>query len=143
MTSPGSFLPGDVLTADDLNGIGVWQTYTPVLTQNVARTATINEARYVQINKMCLVNVDLTCTTTGSTNDITVSLPLTARTSGAATTVGSGVFYDLSATNNVLVTVERFTSTTLVFIANASTQQLTTALGNGDVISFSIAYETI
>jgi hypothetical protein len=72
-----------------------------------------------------------------------VSLPLTARTSGAATTVGSGVFYDLSATNNVLVTVERFTSTTLVFIANASTQQLTTALGNGDVISFSIAYETI
>jgi len=143
MTALGDFAPGDILSADDLNSIGVWESYTPVLTQNVVRTATINEARYVQINKMCLVNVDLTCTTTGSTNDINVSLPLTARTSGASSAIGSGIFYDSSATNNVLVSVERINSTSVVFIANASSQQLTTALGNGDVVSFSIAYETI
>lgn len=144
MTSPGSFLPGDVLTADDLNAIGVWETYTPVLTQDVARSATVNEAKYVQINKMCIVNVDLTCTTTGSADDINVSLPLTARTSGTSGSVGSGVFYDASATNNVLVNVFRSSSgTNLVFIANATSQLLNTTLGNDDVISFSITYETI
>lgn len=144
MPSPGSFVPGDVLTADDLNAIGVWQTYTPVLTQNVVRTATINQADYVVINKMCIVNVDLTCTTTGSANDITVSLPLTSKTSGTSDHLGSGLFYDLSATNNVLLSVFRDTAgTTVGFTANASSGLLNTALGNGDVISFSVVYETV
>jgi hypothetical protein len=144
MTAVGDFSPGDILSADDLNAIGVWTSYTPVLTQNVARTATINQADYVVINKMCIVNVDLTCTTTGSGNNISVSLPLTAVTSGTAFHVGSGLFYDSSATNNVLLSVDRTTAGTEVnFTANASSTILNTTLGNNDVISFSIVYETI
>ena len=144
MTSPGSFLPGDVLTADDLNAIGVWESYTPVLTQDVARTATINQADYVLINKLCIVNVDLTCTTTGSGTDVKVSLPLTGKTSGTSSYIGSGLFYDSSATNNVLLGCSLLQSgTETAFIANSAAIQLQTTLGNNDVLSFSLVYETI
>lgn len=144
MPEPGTFQPGDILTADDLNAIGVWDSYTPVLTQNVARTATVNYAEYVQINKMCVVNVDLTCTTTGSANAITVSLPINAvATSAPFAVFGSGVFYDSSTTTTKLTTVVRDSASTVSFYENSSSSAITTTLGNDDVISFSIVYETV
>ena len=147
MPSPGSFLPGDVLTADDLNAIGAWTSYTPVLAQNVARTATVNYAEYCQINKLCIVNVDLTCTTTGSANQITVSLPVnTSNIYTRQTAFGSGLFFDSSANDITLTTVIRDSASTVHLISDASTDPsvgISTTLGNGDVISFSIVYTTV
>jgi len=60
MPGPGTWSAGDVLTADDLNAIGTWQTYVPVLTQNVTRTATVTSASYCQINIHYTKFVDLT-----------------------------------------------------------------------------------
>jgi hypothetical protein len=132
MPSPGSFLPGDVLTADDLNAIGAWVSYTPVLTQGVVRTATINYAKYALINKLCYVNVDLTCTTTGSGATATISLPFANVSASINLPVGLAIFFDSSASTTTLSQVSPSSGT--VGITN-------TTLGNNDVLSFSLAYE--
>jgi hypothetical protein len=145
MPGPGTWSPGDILTADDLNAIGVWESYTPVLDQNGTRSATINYAEYVVINKMCIVNVDLTCTTTGSANNIIqVSLPV-ASVSGIAGS-GSGTFFDSSATDVYLLAAVVSSSVGVVFQAETSTGNNFGAtpnvtLGNNDVLSFSIVYQ--
>lgn len=148
MPGPGTWSPGDVLTADDLNAIGTWVSYTPTLTQNVARTCTVNYAEYMLINKICVVNVDLTCTTTGSNNTISVSLPFGVAGS-TRQVLGSGIFYDDSATDVVLVNVLKpagSPTTSVQFVSDATTVLTTpinTTLGNNDVISFSITYQTV
>jgi hypothetical protein len=134
MTGPGGFSPGDILSADDLNSIGVWESYTPVLDQNGVRTATVNYAKYVLINKLCHVNVDLTCTTTGQGggNSATVSLPFANVAQSTNNPVGVGIFFDSSVPSTTIFAASPFQGS--VPITN-------TTLGNNDVISFSLAYE--
>jgi hypothetical protein len=139
MPGPGTWSPGDVLTAADLNAIGTWTSYTPTLTQSVTRTATVNYAKSCVINKLCAVNVDLTCTTTGSLATVEVSLPFT----GADTrSTGSGFFFDSSAsTTSILMIQLDATKTKAQFYADGSGALLNTTLGNNDVVSFSFLYE--
>jgi len=145
MPGPGTWSPGDILTADDLNAIGAWTSYTPTLSQSGDRTATVNYASYCKINKLCFVNVDLTCTTTGSAgNAIGVTIPFTAASNQDA--VGFGIFYDDSATDVRLLSVKTGTTSVSFFAEDSTTLVLgatpSVALGNGDVVSFSIMYET-
>jgi hypothetical protein len=150
MPGPGTWAAGDILTAADLNAIGVWSTYTPVLVQNGTRTATVNYASYVQINKMCAVNVDLTCTTAGSAgNIVTVSLPVNSNTSSPVA-VGTGLIFDDSGSDVILVTPVINSASTVRFAADATTSYSSAwganpsvALANNDVISFSIIYRTV
>jgi hypothetical protein len=150
MAGPGSFSPGDILTAADLNGIGVWDSYTPTLDQNGTRSATINYAEYVVINKLCFANIDLTCTTSGSAaNIITVSLPVTANSSTTFRVYGSGSFFDDSANDVVLLTAIHNSTTTVRFYAEATANRLSgfgadpsLALAANDVISINLVYET-
>ena len=147
MPGPGTWSAGDILTAADLNAIGTWTSYTPVLAQNGTRTATVNYAEYMLLNELCVVNVDLTCTQAGSAgSQITVTYPVTAA-SGNNVCVGSGFFYDDSATDIILLTVSQASTTTVSFRTETSTsisvgfgQLPSFALANNDVISFSIAY---
>jgi hypothetical protein len=142
MPGPGTWQPGDVLTAADLNAIGTWTSYTPTLTQSVARTATVDYAEYAQINKMIAANVSLTCTTTGSLANIRVSLPVNFINQALdLTLVGSGIFFDSSATTTSVLGVVASNISYVEFRADNSTALLNTTLGNGDVISFSIVYE--
>ncbi len=137
MPGPGTWSPGDVLTAADLNAIGVWTSYTPTLTQSVARTATVNYAKYMQINDVVCANIDLTCTTTGSLANVTVSLPVSV---ASTSPIGSGLFFDSSASTTSILAVNA-SGTSATFYADGSTALLNTTLGNNDVISFSIVYE--
>ena len=144
MPGPGTWSPGDILTADDLNAIGVWSSYTPVLTQNGTRSATVNYAEFCVINKICFVNVDLTCTTTGSAGQvISVTLPVTGVSSGS---IGSGLFFDSSASSNRVLSVGVGT-TAVAFVSDNGTDNFgvnpSVALGNNDVISFSVMYEVV
>jgi len=141
MPGPGTWSPGDVLTAADLNAIGVWTSYTPTLTQSVARTATVDYAEYMQINKMVVANVSLTCTTTGSLANIRVSPPINFRSPSPTTTVGSGIFFDSSGSTTSVLSVMASATTYMEFRADGSTDLLNTTLGNNDVVSFSIIYE--
>jgi hypothetical protein len=149
MPGPGTWSAGDILTAADLNAIGAFSSYTPVLAQSGTRSATVDYAEFCQINKVCIANVQLTCTTTGSAgNAITVTLPVAA-TGGGDINFGSGYFFDSSLTDVRLISVTRSTSTTAKFFVeeSASTAGLgsspSLALGANDVISFSIVYETV
>jgi hypothetical protein len=151
MPGPGTWSAGDILTAADLNAIGVWESYTPVLSQNGTRTATVNYAKYTQINKLCVVNVDLTCTTSGSaSNEIRVSLPVAATSSATALDAanGSGFFYDDSGTDVILFTVGLHNTTNVHFLTDTSINNFSglganpnITLANDDRISFSMTYE--
>lgn len=146
MPGPGTWSAGDILTADDLNAIGLWTSYTPVLEQSGTRSATVDYAEYVVINKMCIANVKLTCTTSGSSGSrVNVSLPLTAATTAEKTVVGSGYFF-IDGNDVQLVSAAIDTTTKLSFFNEASTgnpwgQSPSTGLLNGNVISFNVMYE--
>lgn len=145
MPGPGTWSAGDILTAADLNAIGTFSTYTPVLAQAGTRSATVNYAKYCLINKLCILNVDLTCTTTGSAgNKITVSMPFAAETSAN----GSGVFYDDSLTDVRLLTVGIDGSEFEFYVEESTTfgglgVNPSLALAANDIISFSIMYEIV
>lgn len=152
MPGPGTWVAGDILTAADLNAIGVWTDYTPTLKQNGTRTATVNYAKYMQINKFCFVTVDLSVTQTGSAaNDISVTLPFNSSgyAGGGQTVIGTGLFYDSSATD-VMLTTAIVSSGEALFVVDASTavanklgSSPSVALGSGDVLSFSVGYRTV
>lgn len=149
MPSPGTWSPGDILTAEDLNAIGVWTTYVPVLKQSSTVSATVNFARYVQINKMCAVTVDLVATTNGpSAVGITVSLPFAIVNRTNATAIGTGYFFDDSATQGYLLTsLGAANGTTVSFYGEASDAtdvfgaSPAVTIGTGDTLSLSIMYE--
>jgi len=151
MPGPGTWSAGDILTAADLNAIGTWTSYTPAVVQSTAVAATVNYAKYMQINKSVIVNVDLTCTTSGTgSNTITVSLPVNVSGTSATGSMGSGLVFDSSTTNVILVSVIRASASTVKFIAE-DTNNTTNTLGsspaltlaNNDVISFSLMYESV
>lgn len=156
MPGPGTWSAGDILTAADLNAIGTWSSYTPVVAQNGNRTATINYAEYCQINKVCFVNIDLEVTNAGTTaNLITITLPVNASTGGAQRALGCGLIFDASATDVILLTALRNTASTARFLTEDSTaidsggtpvglgNNPNFALASGDFISLSLMYETV
>lgn len=151
MPGPGTWSAGDILTAADLNAIGVWSTYTPVVTQNGARTVTVNYAEYVQINKFCTVNVDLELTNAGTTaNLVTISLPVNFASGSSRRVAGSGLLYDLSGTDVVLLTAIYNSASTVRFYTESTTDPTSGlgvnpafALASGDVLSLSFTYQTV
>lgn len=146
MPGPGTWSAGDILTAADLNAVGTWETYTPVVTQNGVRTATVNYASYVQINKLVVLVVDLEVTAAGSAGSaIQVSVPVTAV---AGTGRGCGIFYDASLTDVQLTTTFLAFTTDVRFLVEASTNQTdglgnnpSVALASGDILSFYMVYQ--
>ena len=145
MPGPGTWSAGDILTAADLNAIGVWTSYTPALEQSGTRSSTVNYAEYCVINKVCFLNVDLTCTTTGSAgNAIRVTLPVNG--DGSASGFGSGQFFDSSGSDVTLLNCLSGT-TNVEFRSDDSSNAFgispSIALGANDVISFSIIYKTV
>ena len=77
MTALGDFSSGDVLTAADLNGIGVWQDFTPTLTGLTIGNGTVT-ARYCQINKFVAWQVEIVCGSTTTVGDCRITYPVTA-----------------------------------------------------------------
>jgi hypothetical protein len=150
MPGPGTWSAGDILTAADLNAIGAWTSYTPTVTQNGTRTVTVNHAEYSQINKLCLVNLDVTLTDAGTTaNLVTVTVPINLGSSLGRVS-GSGLLYDLSATDVVLLTAIYNSASTVRFVTEATTDPASGlgvnpafALASGDVLSLSLMYETV
>lgn len=151
MPGPGTWVAGDILTAADLNAIGTWTSYTPVLDQNGTRTTTVNYAAYCKINDLCIVVVDLNITQAGSAaNNITVTMPVNINTPGfnpSTASFGSGLFYDASATDVILLTVVGQADNKFSFSTDATTADTgrlganpSLAVANGDVISFTAAY---
>ena len=135
---------GQVLTAATLNTIGAaWVDYTPTLTQGVTVTKTIASARYCQIQKLVIVNVDLTVTSAGTNNiGINVGLPINVLNTNGS--YGAGFVYDASLNALYHSTINGESSSTIQFLYQTGSpvgQNPTFPLASGDVIRFTIAYE--
>lgn len=140
---------GQVLTAATMNTIGAaWESYTPSLTQSGNVTKTVTYAKYTQINKLCICNVRLDVTGTGTAgSNLVVGLPLTASV-GAGLRIGSGVIYDASAAVAYAAIMNTVSSTTISFVgdwsgANSWGSSPNIAIANTDQVSFSIMYEVV
>jgi hypothetical protein len=151
MANPFPFVAGSVLEAAQLNGIGeAWTSYTPTVTQGVAVTATVNEARYARVNKIVIVKAHLSLTSAGTASSVIVcSLPTglnAVNTTGVfRPTAGLGLFYDTSTTTQYLLGCQasaggmQFVSDVVGGNNFGATPAVTIA--NGDFLAFTITYE--
>jgi hypothetical protein len=130
-------------------GLGAWTTYTPVLTQSGAVAKTVTYAKYIKLGRLCIVNMRLDVTGTGTANNvITVSAPFTAAYA-STNTIGSGWFYNGNIVPGI---ASQFTTTTFALwdatqvTATLHLGQTGTAFGSavssGQGISMSVTYET-
>jgi hypothetical protein len=135
---------GQVLTAATLNTIGAaWVDYTPTLTQLGTVTKTVAYARYCLLQKLCIVNLELTCTSAGTLgSEIRVGLPFTAV--AGTHQVGSGFVYDQSINALYNGPASLSTSTTVSFLYQTGSTiggSPAMALASGDVIRTMVAFE--
>lgn len=85
-----------------------WQTYTPLLYDNMSTTPTsmgrtVNDARYIVRNGLCIVHVDVTATATSS-GGVGVQLPV-AGTTRLVTCGAGGIFGTSPPTQSGTVTM--------------------------------------
>jgi hypothetical protein len=142
---------GQVLTAATMNSIGAaWESYTPVVSQGVTLTKTVNYAKYVQINRTIICHVTMTITSGGTLGSVLAcTLPLAAANTDSPFfgCNGSGTFYDASAATPYVLGVHSGGSSTITFVGTTPGGNYFGAIpavtaANGDVLSFIISYET-
>jgi hypothetical protein len=151
MANPFPFVAGDVLTAAELNGIGeAWTSYTPTVTQGVGVTATIQECRFTQINKIVFIKGHLTLTSAGTAgSSIRLTYPSGLDpvniTGSFAPSAGAAGYYDASTTVQYNMTVQT-TAATIRFFADGTGgsnfgQFPALTAANGDILTFFVCYE--
>jgi hypothetical protein len=150
MANPFPFVAGDVLTAAELNSIGeAWTSYTPVIKGGATTvTATIQYAKYAQVNKVVWVRVNATVTSAGAVNGaISITLPTTlASTQFSANAIAGGffirdsgtAFYSGVAIINDATTVLGISYNSGDFMGNSGPAM---TLASGDVVSMFVCYE--
>lgn len=136
MTTPATWATNEIFTALKLNteirdniaalqaliGAGGTSSFTPTITQSATITKTVVEARYAAFGSLCAFWVDLSLTSAGTvSNNIVMTLPLTAVSHGANANVGAGVFIDTSATVTYHVSLQLASTTTVKLMASAGT----------------------
>ena len=151
MANPFPFSVGAVLTAAQMNSIGeAWTSYTPVIKGGATTvTATLNYAKYAQVNKIVILAVSATVTSAGAANGVvTISLPIAAANIGAAVDVAtngsfiikdSGTAYYTGAAQ--LITTTTVGGTAYGSVNNMGASQPAFTLANGDGVGAFIAYE--
>lgn len=158
LTLPGN--PSSALQAatkqyvDALAG-APWTGFTPTLTQSGAVSKTVDYAEYVQLGKLVVGNVRLTCTGSGTLGtSVLAGLPVaaTATTGGIlapGTVVGSGIIWDNDGLNGFDTTVHLRSSTSVGFRHTDSSvwtgdwgSGIPIALQVNDRVTYSFVYET-
>jgi hypothetical protein len=98
-TQLGDFTAGQILTADDMNNIATWTTFTPSFTGITLGTGSSNTGQYCRVNQILFIRTRTVLGTGGSfTNPI-----LTIPDSGVAT--GSPTMSIYNSMNAVLVDI--------------------------------------
>lgn len=126
---------------------GAWIAYTPTVDQAGTVAATVTESAYCLNGKICTFRYYLSITGTGTTNNnITITLPLTSKTSN-----GFGGFigwYDQSGFQTYAGGHTLASTTTISGILGGATspgsyfgKAPNLPLGNGDVIAGTFIYE--
>jgi hypothetical protein len=137
ITTVPSVATGDLLDAPYLNSylrdnmadlqsqitaLGTETSWTPVVTQSATITKTVNDARYIKIGNTCVFWVDLSLTSAGTaSNNITMTLPLTASGHTSNQVVGAGTYTDTSVPTLYNVELQLTSSTLCKLNANGGT----------------------
>lgn len=131
-------------------GVGVWTSYTPTLTQSGAVTKTVTYARFQRVGRLVVVQVQLAITGSGTAaNPVVVGLPVTASTGSGVMPVGSFFLIDASVSPfNWVALAFLASSTTIQGIANqrsgyigATGGGFEVGLASGDTVSIEVVYE--
>lgn len=146
---------GAALTESDINTYlagegGAWRTYTPTLTQSGTVAATVTRAVWARYGRTIHFQVTLAVTASGTANNqVTVSLPATAASSGF-TIIGGGYLTDATGPSNY-AGITYLASTTTAGLQSTSSTALgllgftgtpfTAALASGDTVNISGTYE--
>jgi hypothetical protein len=154
MATFGTFTTGQVLTAAELNTAGVWQSYTPTWTQDVAITKTVNWARYTELNKLVTVNIKMTASSAGTANNIVkIGLPVAASANNYLMGIGHFVdesvnpdrpsslysIFDSSTTVSFIFTNPGDVNEALRFGQTGAGRDVT--LASGDIMYMNLTYE--
>lgn len=121
--TPATMAVGHVVTAAEWNAevrdpltvlSGAWDTYTPTLAQgassNIAKTVTL--AAYIRFGKLVILNFSVAATASGTAgSQVTLTLPITAATSGIY--VGAGSYNDISSSAFYPAIISLASTTTL------------------------------
>ena len=145
---------GAALTESDINLYlmgegGAWTSWTPTVTQSGSVTVTNTRSRYARYGRTIHFSLEVTVTGSGTgTNQIVVTLPVTAADAGVASGI-TGHLLDSSSTTNYAF-VGYTTSATTFRLKSTSTDgalgllgstTFTAALASGDLIFASGTYE--
>jgi hypothetical protein len=150
---------GDAILASDQNitaanfvelapFFSTFTNYTPTLTQSGAVTKTSGYCRYLQIGKLVIAQVNLSCTGAGTGgNVVLVGLPIAATASLAVgSRCGTGHIFDASTSTRYVGVAEIRSSTTVGLVTDVTGVDAwgaapSIALANTDQINFAVMYE--
>ena len=155
MANPFPFSAGGVLTAAEMNSIGAWEDWVPSFTNLTLGNGVVEYARYAQVNKLVVAQMNVTLGSTSSvTGDIRVSLPVTAAAPNGSPQVTTGVGrafdnstssvywltpYIVSPHTEVRVYATGATSTYAFRVSTSATVPIT--WGTNDALQIFVTYE--
>ena len=122
--------------------IGIWQSWTPVVTQGATITTSFNNSRYTQIGKTVIAQLSLTTSSAGtSSNKLLMTLPVAPR---SGTDILGTLTISTSGTNIYTVMTAWFDSSKLAGVSTAGNLwgiNPSGALGSGERIVAVLTYE--
>jgi hypothetical protein len=137
MATYGTFVDGVSLKAAEANDFLSWVSFTPSATQGGAAIGVdVAIGRYAVVNKLVMCHFVIDFNGTGvAGNRIEVTLPITALSSSARV-IGTGYFWDASATDIIRAVPLQYSTTKVAFLTNTGTS-LTSYLGttNGPAVT--------
>lgn len=146
--SSGPISEADILLYLNHTG-GAWNTWTPIVTQSATVSISITHARWFRAGRFITFYTALTATSSGTgSNNVTMSLPVTAASSGHVIP-GGGLIFDASAATNYPGFPYLSSTTTVALVPSASNANgvlgsvggFTAALVSSDLIQISGTYE--
>lgn len=146
MATLGTFTSGQVLTAAELNAIGTWTTYTPVVTQGSTITNGANTiGQYIELNELVIVQVYFKPGSAGIATQIKLSTPTNISTATPALSQYGSAFFQDAATNYPLVVLDNAETASVSFASHTGTNWFGIspfiAISTSDTLSATFCYK--
>jgi hypothetical protein len=120
----GDFTAGQILTADDMNDIATWTTFTPSFTGVTLGTGSSNTGQYCQLNEILFIRTKTILGTGGSFTNPVLTLPASKVMTGTPTMLWvpsmHGVMIDAGVNSYALAVIHNSTTTLGVYAQTAS-----------------------
>jgi len=139
-TELGSFTAGQILTADDLNDIATWTTFTPSFTGVTLGTGSSNTGQYCILNKILFIRTRTVLGTGGSFTNPVLTVPSSKVMTGTPTMVWMpsmhGVMVDAGINSYALAVIYGSSTTLGVYAQTASGTYVTYTSGVSSTVPF-------